>query len=573
MTDYVLSFKPAIPGFGEHDPSAVIFRNGEMVFGVEEERFTREKHAINTFPEQSIRACLAYCDVDFSELSTVVLPYDPELGTRMFRYQLRQALSGSGALPIRLREAERAVEKGVARRFFPETITGQATERLAEIDTPVPPVTTREHHKCHAASAYYPSGQDRSVVVTVDGKGEYDSTVVWLGTEHGVSRLRTWEVPNSLGFLFAIVTEYLGYYAFNGEGKVMGLAPYGEPNDDIESTLKDHITTGVDYDVTDVTGRGIEEGVDVLESIFGRPRNERAGEFTQWEKDLAFTVQKLVEKTVVDIVEHYVEKLETGAVCLAGGVALNCKMNKRVQESELVDELFIQPVAHDGGLAIGGGMLETTPAETPVMEQAYWGPAYDRSAIEDVLAETKLEYSEPENLERVVAARIADGELVGWYQGRMEMGPRALGNRSILADPRTIASRDRVNEYVKHREGWRPFAPSMLESAIDDYLVDPTPSPFMIKTFEVREEKQEEIPAVLHPADGTTRPQTVTESQNERYHRLISEFEDLTGVPVVLNTSFNDHAEPIVMTPREALKDFYGMGLDLLVMGEFLVEK
>jgi len=573
MTEYVLSFKPALPGFGRHDPSAAIFRDGQLVFGVEEERFTREKHAVSTFPEQAIRACLDYCGIDLPALAKIVLPYDPRLGTRMFRYQLRESLAGDDPLPLRLREAERTVEKHVARRFFTRTITGQVVDRLAKIDSPVPPVETQEHHKCHAASAYYPSGQDRSVVVTVDGKGEYDSTAVWQGTKNGVSRVRTWEVPNSLGFFFAVVTEYLGYHAYNGEGKVMGLAPYGKPNRDIESTLREHVTAGVDYDVTAITQYGIEPGVEKLEEMFDRPRNRTRGEFDQWEKDLAFAAQSFVEETVVGIVEHYVDKLGTGAVCLAGGVALNCKMNKRVQESEAVEDLFIQPIAHDGGLALGGGMLETTPTETPVMERVYWGPEYGRTDIEAVLEETKTDYTEPDNLERAVAERIADGELVGWYQGRLEMGPRALGNRSILADPRTTASRDRVNEYVKHREGWRPFAPSMLEEAIDDYLVNATPSPFMIKTFEVEPEKQDEIPAVLHPADGTTRPQTVTESQNERYYTLIKEFENVTGVPAVLNTSFNDHAEPIVSTPRETLKDFYGMGLDVLVLGDYLVGK
>jgi carbamoyltransferase len=573
MTSYVLSFKPAIPGFGNHDPSAAIFENGRLVFGVEEERYTRRKHATDTFPTNAIEACLDHRGIGLVDVSKVVLPYEPRLGAALFEHQARSALGGNDPVPMRLRELERAIETGVARRFFPGTVTGRVEARLEEIGTPVPRIETREHHRCHAVSAFYPSGQEESAILTVDGRGDHDATVVWRGDDSGVSRVETWEVPNSLGRFFAIVTEFLGYRSFNGEGKVMGLAPYGSDDADIDATLRNLITPGVEYDVTDLTVYGIEDGVEILEDAFGRDRNDRPGEFTEWEKDLAYATQKLLEEIVVDIVEAYVDELGVSTVSLAGGVALNCKMNKRVQESDAVEELFIQPVAHDAGLALGGGWLDAAPADVEPMETVYWGPSYCREAVERTLESAKLEYSVPEDLERTVAERLADGELVGWFQGGLEMGPRALGHRSILADPRTAASRDRVNRYVKHREEWRPFAPSMLESAVDEYLVDGTPSPYMIKTFDVPGAKREEIPAVLHPADGSTRPQTVTAEQDERYHRLLSEFEEVTGVPVLLNTSFNDHAEPIVTRPTEAVKDFFGIGLDLLVLGDVVLEK
>jgi carbamoyltransferase len=573
MATYVLSFKPAIPGFGNHDPSAAIFENGTLVFGVEEERYTRQKHATDTFPRNAIEACLDHCDIKLSAVSKVVLPYDPRLGAALFEHQARSAFGGNDQIAVRLQEFERAIENGIARRFFPGAIVGRVEDRLADIDTPVPPIETREHHKCHAASAFYPSGQTESVVVTLDGRGDHDASAVWHGTADGLTRIRTWDLPNSLGHFFAVVTEFLGYRAFNGEGKVMGLAPYGSDNQAIDTALRDLITTGVDYDVRGVTKYGIENGVDVLEEAFGRKRNDTPGEFTEWEKDLAYAIQKLLEEIVVDIVEEYVERLGISSVSLAGGVALNCKMNKRIQEADAVDELFIQPVAHDGGLALGGGWLESPPTAIEPMETVYWGPSYDRTSIETTLETTKLEYRTPDNLERTVAKRLADGELVGWFQGNLEMGPRALGHRSILADPRSVDSRDRVNRYVKHREEWRPFAPSMLESATEEYLIDGGPSPYMIKTFDVKDEKQDEIPAVLHPADGSTRPHTVTESQDERYYRLLTEFEEITGVPVLLNTSFNDHAEPIVTKPTEAIKDFFGMGLDVLVLEDILIEK
>jgi len=276
---------------------------------------------------------------------------------------------------------------------------------------------------------------------------------------------------------------------------------------------------------------------------------------------------------VTNVLRRYVHELDIRTVCLAGGVALNCKLNQVVEQAPFVDELFIQPVANDAGLALGGGFLTTTPSEVTPMSHTYWGPEYDDDAIEAVLSETKIDYRKSDDVAAETAAKLADGQLVGWFQGRLEMGPRALGNRSILADPRSIDSRDRVNKYVKHREEWRPFAPSLKEEALDDYLVDATPSPYMIKTYDVREDKQSEIPAVLHSGDNTTRPQTVTDEQNPRYYALLSEFEERTGVPVVLNTSFNDHAEPIVNRPVEAIKDFYGMGLDVLVLGDYILEK
>jgi carbamoyltransferase len=351
----------------------------------------------------------------------------------------------------------------------------------------------------------------------------------------------------------------------------MGLAPYGNPNERIKRKLLSVIDGGVDYDVTEITTGEIDDGVNRLEEIFARARNKEAGEFSQWEQDFAYTIQQFLEETVVNIVNEYTSQFSTANVGLSGGVALNCKMNKRVMELDSVDTIYIQPVAHDAGLALGAGLVYA--GKQIDIQTIYHGPEYSAKQIKDVLETNKLSYKQPDDVERVVAERIADGELVGWFQGRLEMGPRALGNRSILADPRTESSKDRVNRYVKHREEWRPFAPSMLEEAAPDYLKNAQSSPYMIKTFDVKPEARDDIEAVLHPADDTTRPQTVSETQNPRYYRLISEFESITDVPVVLNTSFNDHGEPIVTKPSEAIKDFYGMGLDTLVLGDFLLEK
>ncbi|SFG72776.1 carbamoyltransferase [Halopelagius inordinatus] len=569
MTQYVLSINPGVGGAGSHDPAAVLFEDGKPVFGIEEERLTRQKHAMNTFPRQAIGACLDSRDISLSDVEKVVVPWKPSLFPRMVPNLVQQMVSQDGPVLDRAKHAGWRVSSELRSGVF-----GKRTveSHLRDVDPSPPPVVTREHHKSHAASAFYPTSFDEALVVTMDARGERDATVVWWGDESGLTRLKTHDYTNSLGYFYGAVTKFLGFYPNNGEGKVMGLAPYGEKNENIERALRSLVETGADYDITELS-QGFEYATSRLEELFDRPRKQSASEFSQWEKDLAFTAQSLLEEIVANIVDTYCERLGVGNVALAGGVALNCKMNKRVMELDRVDELFIQPVSNDAGSALGAGMLEYRPEDVPEMSTVYWGPEYTTEQIEAKLDVNKIEYSAPDDVERMVAERLADGALVGWFQGQLEMGPRALGNRSILADPRTRDSLDRVNEFVKHREEWRPFAPSMLEEAIDDYLENPEPSPYMIKTFDAREEKKDDVTAVLHPADETTRPQTVREDQNPRYHRLISEFEDITGVPVVLNTSFNDHGEPIVNTPSEAIKDFFGMGLDLLVLGDRVVEK
>lgn len=570
MSEYTLCFDPVIGPYGYHDPSAALFEDGELVFATEEERYVREKHASNTFPENAIRACLDHVGIELAELRRIRIPYDPILTSKRFGTDLRKTIGADAHPAMRAWNVVEQLKHHLGARTVPDV---QVKDRLKDIGIPLPPIEHFEHHRCHAASAFHPTTFDEAVVLTIDGRGEYDSTVVWYADGDGLERVRTYEYPNSLGHFFGAVTEYLGYRAFNGEGKIMGLAPYGEENPEIERVFRDVADFGVDYDVTGLLSNGNDTDWTRLADLFGQPRKSPDGEFDRFHKDLAYTAQSLLEETVCEIVHEYVDRLGSGNVSLAGGVALNCKANKRVMEMDCVDKIFIQPVANDAGLALGAGWLETPPDEVNPMTTVYFGYEPVESEVEELLRTNKIRFDRPDDVERYVAERLADGALVGWVQGRLEMGPRALGNRSILADPRTAESRDRVNEYVKHREGWRPFAPSLLEEAADEYLVNAEPAPFMIKTFDTVPERRDEIEAVLHPADETTRPQTVREDQNPRYYRLISEFEDITGVPVVLNTSFNDHGEPIIRTADEAVRDFYGMGLDVLVLGDCVVEK
>lgn len=569
---YTLSFKVGRTNLFGHDCSVVLARNGEIIHGVEDERFSRKKHGSLTFPGEAIKSCLDSADLDLADVDEVILPYDPGEQFRSYRKNLAGLARSSVPMLDKLKTLERLTEVTVRNRF---RLTDAIRTNLQNLGEPVPEITTMNHHRAHAVSTHYLSDSDLDLVVTADARGEVDATVIWRVDNDGLLRREhTFNWPNSLGTFYGAITEYLGYRANNGEGKVMGLAPYGANRKEFIRELESRLDFSADYNVTPLTkGLHISDAVDRLESWFGRPARQHGDPIEEWHKDVAAVAQQLLESVTVELVSEWCEQFDARRVGLSGGIALNCKMNKRIREMSIIDDLFVQPVAGDSGLALGGALSAYDPDDVSPMETVYWGPKYSSETIEAVLSEVKFEYNRPTDLYKKVAMHLANGDLVGWFQGRLEMGPRALGHRSILADPRTIESRDRVNEFVKHREEWRPFAPSILESAVEDYFVDATTAPYMIQTFDVRSEKAREIPAVLHPEDLTARPQTVSESNNPRYYRLISAFESITSVPVLLNTSFNDSGEPIVNRPREALRDFAGMGLDVLVLEDFLITK
>jgi carbamoyltransferase len=573
----VLSFKGGPRELlGGHDSSIAIVSDGEIRFAAETERFTRNKHGDFAFPSKSIRVGLRFSELELEDVDTVVVPYEPELETERLTSFIEHFSSQTADEQLNASEKEAGIDWTVDHyKKFSQSLVETTEEQLAEMTETVPEVRTREHHRCHAASAFHPSGFDDALVLSIDQIGEIESTVVWHGDSDGLGRVRSYEYPNSLGTFYTVVTKMLGFRPTYDEGKIMGLAAYGEPNEEVTVAFDEVIDAGVDYDVTELTaGLSNTFGVARLEELFGRERNEDARDgLTQWDKNVAYAAQQFLEETVTDIVSHYCDRLDVNKVALSGGVALNCKMSKAVRELPCVDELFVQPAANDAGLALGAGLLEFDGDDVPTLQSAYHGPEFSTAYCERELKKRKISYSKPENLNRTVAKKLADGALVGWYQGRMEFGPRALGHRSILADPRDGRTRDQVNEFVKHREEWRPFAPSMLADAADEYLQDSSPAPFMVQTFDVRPEKRHEMQAVLHPGDDTTRPQTVREDVNPRYYGVIREFERITGVPMVLNTSFNDSGEPIVNRPKEAITDFYNMGLDVLVLNDCLIEK
>jgi carbamoyltransferase len=564
-----------------HDNSVVVFEDRQPIFAVEQERVVRTKHGEYKFPDEAVQIALDECNLTLEDIDRVVVPYEPRYEFRRFVSRVH-GLLGSGEEFARIAaDLKHAVVHALKFRY---RLRDEVREAVSEIGDSSPPMETRSHHYCHAASAYYPSGFDTAVVLTVDGMGEYDSTVVWHAADGNLNRHRTYAYPNSLGLFYALITSFLGFRMFDGEGKVMALAAYGNCDPSLDDRLREFVQSGVDYDVTRIvegSPNGIETQLSRLEDQLGRSRRKPDDELNDWHQNLAFSTQKILEESLIGIVKRYCTKFDTSSVAIAGGAALNCKANKQIMELSTVDSLFIQPVANDAGVALGAGLSESRWDSE--MDSVYMGQSYGTDQVRNVLERSDVTspgtedtptvtYSEPANLEATVADRLANGAVVGWFQGAMEFGPRALGHRSILADPRNVKTKERINSKIKGREQWRPFAPSLLESAADEFLIDPRPAPFMIRSFDVKPAAVDRIPAVIHPADNTTRPQTVTQARNPSFFALLSAFESVTGTPVLLNTSFNISGDPIVDTPEQAISVFSSTDMDLLVIGSVLVE-
>jgi carbamoyltransferase len=447
-----------------------------------------------------------------------------------------------------------------------------------------------EHHRAHAASAFLVSAFDEAAVLTLDGFGDYASTLLGYGHGNRVGVLDRVLFPHSLGIFYTALTQWLGFPNYGDEGKVMGLAPYGDPElhlsrmRRIALSHEGRFRLGLEY-FTHHT-QGVEmtwaEGSPAVSRIFGPrleeelgPARPAGGEMETRHMDVAASLQARLEELVLELCGSLARSTGSRNLCLAGGVALNAVANGRIRPETPFDELYVQPAAGDSGTAVGAAFhVWNESLDQPrgfVMRHAYTGPRYDEGEIESALVTAGLEASTvgDDVLYRMVAERIAAGAVVGWFQGRMELGPRALGNRSILADPRRVEMKDVLNARVKHREAFRPFAPSILAERTGEWFDQSYTSPFMVLVYDVLPEKRALVPAVTH-VDGTGRLQTVEEAANPRYYRLIREFELLTGVPILLNTSFNE-SEPIVMSPANALDTFAKTRIDLLVLGNHVV--
>jgi carbamoyltransferase len=559
-----------------HDSGATLVRDGEIVAAVNEERFNRRKH-YGYLPFESIDYCLQAADIDIDDVDTVAVPSD------VLRTDARLLLDtdpettnvSQGSMSSLKKLTRRSVE--TLRRLGSRNTEIPAYARDVEFPDDCP-VALVNHHEAHAATAYYASGFDDALVVTLDGLGDRLSGTVWRGRDGRLESLRQWGRSGSLGWFYGIVTQALGWWIGNGEGKTMGLASYAEPEQRVKNELREILPTYRDGDLVDPydfsqssswqvhdTHHWSFEEAEYVEDVIDRHGREAT----------AAAAQSLLEDQVLNIIEPLVAETGVDAVATAGGVFLNVQINRHVLEHVDIEDYFIFPNAGDGGLPTGAALSayrHYNPDFEPVeLTNPYLGPDIATDLPEE-FDKRLLEYEQPDDVVERAADLLADGKIIAWVQGRMEYGPRALGNRSILIDPTRDDSMDRVNKRVKFRDSWRPFAPSILEEAMDEYLVDPTYDPFMITSYDVPEEKRSEIPAVTH-VDGTTRPQIVRESVNKRYWRLIKAFEDRVGTPVLLNTSYNLSGDPIVCDPVDAVQTFYSSGLEALVIDDYIVTK
>lgn len=544
-----------VPGLiaWNHDSAAALVVDGKLIATAEEERFNRIRHA-SGYPKAAVGYCLKEGGLSLKDIDVLAVAYNPWAPVTRLRLTLRPWNLFATFFNI------------AVLHIYLKNLLRQAGSRAK--------IVYIDHHLAHASSTYRCSGFENANILTIDGSGETESFAFFTG-EKGVIR-RVWDIPlggpfdakkwSSIGLVYSRVTNFLSL-GTNGEGKTMGLASYGAPKYDFSSILsiKDHRTYRIDR-------RKVGELYKALERTDGR------GEITQEQKDLAASLQEALETSAVALAKEAHAHSGHRNIALAGGVALNCNMNSRILAEDFCDRVFIQPAANDAGVALGAALEASARAgEKPdfKLEHAYWGPGYSAKEIEQALKETKMPYERPASIVEATADLVAEGKIVGWFQGRMELGPRALGNRSILANPTIPGMHDKVNVDVKHREVWRPFAPAVTEEDAPAYFEGVSKakeSPFMLETFYVKEAFRGKLPAITH-IDGSARIQTVRKDQNERLYQLLLALKARTGHPVVLNTSFNDAGEPIVCTPRDAIRCFYSTGFDALAIGDFLLRK
>jgi carbamoyltransferase len=552
-----------------HDAAACLLRDGVIIAAAEEERFSRKKHDSN-FPERAARYCLEAGGIQAADLDYVIFYEKPLL-------KFERILAGFGAtFPRSRRMFVQAMRMWLSDKLW---IRSRLRQALAYGG----PILFGEHHVSHAASAFFPSPFTDAAIVTADGIGEWASTTLGIGSDIDLDLTHEIRYPHSLGLLYSAFTAYLGFEVNEGEYKVMGLAAYGQPTyiDQVHKLIAFAADGSYRLDLRYFEyHRSARPTGDAFVELFGPPRQAES-EFDQRHANIAASIQLVTEEAMLGLARRARELSRSRNLCMAGGVALNVLANSRVLREAGFDNVWIQPAAGDSGGCIGGASqlyhsVLRKPRSSP-MNTAYLGPEFSREEIHAALERVEIPHTtlSPASVAPTVAQLLAENQVIGWFQGRMEFGPRALGARSILANPTDPGMKDTLNAKIKHREQFRPFAPSTLLEAAGSYfdLGESLPfrdSPFMLLVARVRPDKQHLLPAVTH-VDGTARVQTVRRDQNPLYYELIEEFGGLTGVPVVLNTSFNVRGEPIVCTPEDAFNCFAHTDMDYLVMGDALI--
>jgi carbamoyltransferase len=549
-----------------HDGAAALVRDGELLAFVEEERLIRQKHAHGKFPYHAIRFCLRQAGISIGEVDYLAFYYDVDRSL-LNDWRVEPFLSHFRNCP---RDLFGYFENLQMIKAYVEAFAEAAGVKLAVVD----------HHDCHLAAAFFCSPLQKANILSLDARGEVVTAVLAKGEGASITRLREVPMPHSLGMLYSAVTHFLGFPFLDGEGTVMGLASYGE--DRFGEAFGQMVTPTADGFVTrpesywsHATVGWLSRVPNGLTRFFGEPRPYRENPMNGTDEHIAASLQQTTER----IGSHLFDLLyrETGwrDFCLAGGVGLNAKMNGELLAHPAVRRLYVPPVANDPGGAIGAAYLlhaRLTGKRPQPIPHAYYGPQYDNDAIRAVLEETGVRYEACDDVAGRGAELLAAGNIVGWFQGRMEMGPRALGNRSILAHPSYPSMKEAVNNRVKHREPWRPFGPSVISAERERYFPGGPDAPFMTKALRTTDAGRRDLTAAVH-VDGTARAQTVTETANPLYYSLIHAFGKATGVYGVLNTSFNLKGQPIVNTPRQAVEMFRQSGMDFLIIGDFLVRR
>lgn len=556
-----------------HDSAAALVKDGIIVAAVEEERLSRVKHD-NGFPAKAIEYCLDREGISINDVDYVVFYEKPFL-----KFE-RILMTSFGTFPS-------------SYRFFREAMMSMLKEKLWVKEL----IQTRlkykkevlfiEHHLSHAASTFFCSPFQVAAIITADGVGEWTTTTLGVGRENEIKLLKEMRFPHSLGLLYSAFTAFLGFEVNEGEYKVMGMAPYGEPRylDDVYKLLKvnDDGSYWLDMEYLSYHYSPDQTFNGNFTKLFGEPKGKQYDTVDKHYADIAASIQKATEEALLKMADCLYKETGLRKLCLAGGVALNSVANGRLLRESKFEDIYIQPAAGDSGGAIGAALYVyhslLGKKRHFVMEHAYLGPGFGEEEIGAFLKDNNIPFQsfEREELLETVAEALAQGKVVGWFQNRTEWGPRALGDRSILADPRKEEMKNIVNSKIKFRELFRPFAPSVLLEKAEDFFELPQaerhfPARFMLYVTPVKEEKRGEVPAITH-VDGSARPQTVFKEQNPLYYGLIERFANLTGVPLLLNTSFNLKGEPIVCTPKDAFNTFTKSGLDLLVLGNKVVKK
>lgn len=568
------------------DVSAVLLKDGQLIVAVEEERFRRIKHWAG-FPTLSVRKCLEIGGITSDKISHVAISRDPKANLlKKVKYILAEKPALSHILD-RVQNSRQVLK-------IEEPLAVALNVRITQLPT----IHNVEHHPAHLASAFFVSPFANAAVCAIDGFGDFVSTSWAVGEDNSLEFLDRVYFPHSLGMLYTALTQYLGFQNYGDEYKVMGLAPYGRSThvDQIRSLVKlkedgmfelnlqffRHWSDGVDMEW--------EKGYPVLGKVYTSaledllgPERQPTDEVTEFHMNIAHSIQQVYEECAFHVLLGVWERTKNPRLCLAGGCAMNSVANGKISQNTPFRDIYIQPAAADNGTALGAAyyvwhVVHNQP-RCFVMDHAFWGTNYpDGSVLSHLIefGETPnsfrwSQYESDEELCKATASLIADGNVIGWFQGRMEWGSRALGNRSILADPRQSDMRDQINTKIKLRESFRPFAPSILAEALDDYFVGASPDPFMQQVYPVQESKRSVIPATTH-VDGSGRFQAVFRHTNELFHTLISEFNNITGVPVLLNTSFNEN-EPIVDTPEQAMECFLRTDMDAVVIGDMIIRR